>query len=333
MSSPGATVAPVTQTAAPDPHAPIEPITDDSSEVDSALGESEAESDTTSLASSVLDYKYENGRRYHSYREGKYVLPNDELEQERQDILHHVRVLALDGKLFRAPILSSPHHVLDLGTGTGIWAIDFADEFPSAQIVGTDLSPIQPSWIPPNLTFMVDDIEAEWMDDWSGTYDYIHGRDLSGSVSDWAKLYAQAFRCIKPGGWIEMQEFEVWVKSDDDTLKKAPSLIQLQTLVDEASTKLGKQMNVATEQKQKLMDAGFEDVTDDVYKVLGLVAYDLHTVNANRLGRSLSPPGRKIRSSGNWVSTPVRLSWPLANLTVSLSSHACWAGRSRRYGF
>lgn len=268
MSSPGATVAPVTQTAAPDPHAPIEPITDDSSEIDSALGESEAESDTTSLASSVLNYKYENGRRYHSYREGKYVLPNDEQEQERQDILHHVRVLALDGKLFRAPILSSPHHVLDLGTGTGIWAIDFADGFPSAQIVGTDLSPIQPSWVPPNLTFMVDDIEAEWMEDWSGTYNFIHGRDLSGSVSDWAKLYAQAFRCIKPGGWIEMQEFEVWVKSDDDTLKKAPNLIQLQTLVDEASTKLGKQMNVATEQKQKLIDAGFEDVTDDVYKVL-----------------------------------------------------------------
>lgn len=84
MSTPQATVEPIAQAAAPDPHAHIEPNTDVSSEVDSALGESDAESDTTSLASSVLAYKYENGRRYHSYREGKYVLPNDEQEQERQ---------------------------------------------------------------------------------------------------------------------------------------------------------------------------------------------------------------------------------------------------------
>jgi len=260
----------VAQAAALDPHAPIQPNTDDSSDVDSALGGSSVESDTTSLASSVLNYKYENGRRYHSYREGKYVLPNDEQEQERQDILHHVRVLTLDGKLFRSPISSNPHHVLDLGTGTGIWAIDFADEFPSAQVIGTDLSPIQPSWIPPNLTFIVDDIEADWLEDWSQRYDYIHGRDLGGSVSDWSKLYSQAFRCLKPGGWIEMQEFEVWIMSDDDTLKKAPSLIQLPELIDEASTKLGKQMNVANEQKQRLINAGFEDVTDDVYKVLSV---------------------------------------------------------------
>jgi methylase of polypeptide subunit release factors len=33
--------------------------------------------------------------------------------------------------------------VLDIGTGTGIWAIDFADEHPEAEVIGTDLSPIQ----------------------------------------------------------------------------------------------------------------------------------------------------------------------------------------------
>jgi hypothetical protein len=29
---------------------------------------------------------------------------------------------------------------------------DFADARPNCQVVGTDLSPIQPSWIPPNLS-------------------------------------------------------------------------------------------------------------------------------------------------------------------------------------
>ena len=32
---------------------------------------------------------------------------------------------------------------------------DFADEFPDAEVIGTDISPIQPTWIPPNLKLYV----------------------------------------------------------------------------------------------------------------------------------------------------------------------------------
>lgn len=28
---------------------------------------------------------------------------------------------------------------------------DFADEHPGAEVIGTDISPIQPKWVPPNL--------------------------------------------------------------------------------------------------------------------------------------------------------------------------------------
>jgi len=28
---------------------------------------------------------------------------------------------------------------------------DFADEFPNTQVIGIDISPIQPDWVPPNL--------------------------------------------------------------------------------------------------------------------------------------------------------------------------------------
>lgn len=51
----------------------------------------------------------------------------------------------LDGKLHLAP-LESPRKVLDVGAGTGIWAIEFADQFPSTEVIGTDLSPTQPKW-------------------------------------------------------------------------------------------------------------------------------------------------------------------------------------------
>lgn len=49
-------------------------------------------------------------------------MPNDEPEAERLDIFHHMITLA--SGLHRAPIGPSPHKVLDLGTGTGIWAIE-----------------------------------------------------------------------------------------------------------------------------------------------------------------------------------------------------------------
>ena len=81
----------------------------------------------TALASSNLSlYRYENGRRYQSYRDGAYTLPNDEEEQERLDLYHHIWLLILDGELFVAP-LENPRKVLDIGTGTGIWAMDFAE--------------------------------------------------------------------------------------------------------------------------------------------------------------------------------------------------------------
>jgi hypothetical protein len=53
--------------------------------------------------------------------------PNDEREQERLDVVHHWYRVTLKGELFRAPITANPQKVLDIGTGTGIWAIDFAE--------------------------------------------------------------------------------------------------------------------------------------------------------------------------------------------------------------
>ena len=78
---------------------------------------------TTSISSSVFSFVYVNGRRYHSK---DYFMPNDEGEQDRLDLYHHMFLLILGGDLYTAP-LNKPQHVLDVGTGTGIWAIDFAE--------------------------------------------------------------------------------------------------------------------------------------------------------------------------------------------------------------
>lgn len=77
-------------------------------------------SDTTSATSSIFNYQYENGRTYHGYRAGQYLLPNDEREQDRLDMTHHIFLLTLKGALC-VTSLHEPQAILDVGTGTGIW--------------------------------------------------------------------------------------------------------------------------------------------------------------------------------------------------------------------
>jgi methylase of polypeptide subunit release factors len=43
--------------------------------------------------------------------------------------MHHLLTLALDGKLHLAPIGDQPGRILDIGTGTGIWAIEMGTTF------------------------------------------------------------------------------------------------------------------------------------------------------------------------------------------------------------
>ena len=230
------------------------------------LTETDTASSNQSLSSSIMNYQYENGRRYHAYREGEYIMPNDESEQERLDLHHHISKMALGGELFRAPVdLSSGGRVLDLGTGTGIWAIEIADQFPRATVKGTDLSPIQPQWVPPNCHFEVDDLESSW--DYAHKLDFIHARNLAGGVRDYPRLYEYMMANLNPGGWAQSVDFAVDIFTDDDTIQNAPNIKKWIDLLDEGSLKFGKKLNIAHKHKQWMIDAGFKNVTEEVYKV------------------------------------------------------------------
>ena len=71
------------------------------------------------------------------------------------------------------------------------WTVEFADEYPSAAVLGVDLSPIQPTYVPVNCSFRVDNVEADWMPDES--YDYIHVRAMVAAIKSWPRLFEQAF--------------------------------------------------------------------------------------------------------------------------------------------
>lgn len=181
--------------------------------------------------------------------------------------LHHIFKLLLGGNLYKAPITEPLQQVLDFGTGTGIWAIELADEHPSAKVQGTDLSPIQPAWVPPNVEFIVDDCELPWPRNEHELYDFVHGRSMSGSVANWSSLFTEAFQSLKPGGWLEMQEFDVWFRSEGAELPEDSKIAEWQRYLDQASLMFGKRLNIANEFKEKMIEVGFENVRDDIIKV------------------------------------------------------------------
>ncbi|KAJ5685877.1 hypothetical protein N7536_008496 [Penicillium majusculum] len=235
-------------------------VVDDFSDEDSEFSDN---SDMTSLSSSVLEYEYENGRRYHSNRTGQYMMPNDEEEQDRMDLTHHIWLLMMKGELHKAPV-TNPQKILDLGTGTGIWALDIAEKFPTARVIGNDISAIQPNWVTPNVEFIIEDFENEWLYE-KESFDFIHARLLSGCVADWSQFFARIFDHVKPGGYFEIQESAVWGWSDDGTLKPDSPLLQYLHALNTAGKAMGRELNIYHKLEQWMIDAGFEDVQQFTY--------------------------------------------------------------------
>ncbi|XEU96021.1 hypothetical protein FSHL1_001306 [Fusarium sambucinum] len=243
-------------------------LTDDG---DSSFDEISAFSDTGSLQSSVFKYRVQNGRTYHAYKEGSYILPNDEISaassnQDYIDQQHHLALLTLNDRLFNIPAKDDRpfKRVLDAGCGTGIWAMDFADEHPEAEVTGVDLSPIQPTFVPPNVSFFIDDVEADWT--YTKAFDFIYLRAMTGSIRDWPRLFDQAFKNLSPGGYIELMDPIYPVVSEDGTVSKDSAVYKWSKLMNEAATKLGSALDSALTYKDQLIKAGFANVVETPYK-------------------------------------------------------------------
>ncbi|KAM0321053.1 hypothetical protein ACHAPQ_009755 [Fusarium lateritium] len=211
--------------------------------------------------------------------------------------------------------------IIDLATGTGIWAIDgkhipllhhprlqltiqVADKFPSASVVGVDLSPIQPSWVPPNLKFMVDDIEDEWMH--GGDFDFVHMRCISPWLKDEVKVLSQAHEHMKPGAWIEIQELDARANCDDGSLAPDAPLAKFFDTAEEAVASFGMKFRAGENLREPLEKAGFTNVSCKVLKVpigtwakdkkLRLIGLYLKTAVSDMFGAMAAKPLRKILS-------------------------------------
>ncbi|KAK2049588.1 methyltransferase [Colletotrichum somersetense] len=205
------------------------------------------------LASSAVDYPEEYGRRYHAFRPGVYSFPNDKPEMDRLDMAHALMVKSIGNKLYLAPLKKNKvHRILDVGTGTGIWSMEMGDIFQHAEIIGNDISAIQPPWVPLNVKFEIDDVESPWLH--NKKFEYIFVRYMLVAIKDWPKLMNNIYKNLNPGGWVEFQDMNGEYYSDDGrTACPGPKL------------------------EGWVKDAGFQNVTHQRFKVpIGPWAKEYH---------------------------------------------------------
>lgn len=235
------------------------PLEVDRYEGESAYGE-ELSTYTASLTSSAFNFPESHGRSYHAYKAGRYYLPNDAQENDRLDLHYDMIRRIMDGKLYLAPISNDIKRAVDLGTGTGLWAVNFADQHEATEVIGIDLSPIQPAFVPPNAKFLVDDFEADWGYE-KDPFDFIHACLLVGAVKDWPRLFQQAYNCTKPGGYVEFQDWDVDLYSQDGSLTADSALKRWNMAVMGALDSAGSEPCPGKHLEKWMKDAGFVDVT------------------------------------------------------------------------
>jgi hypothetical protein len=147
---------------------------------------------------------------------------------------------------------------------------DMADEYPSAEVVGTDISAVQPAFVPPNCSFQIDDAQRNWTFK-PDEFDFIHIRYLYGAIDDWKKLYRQAYTHVRPGGWVESLEIDIETHSENPKIEKDENHIFKKwcKLFFECGRKTGRTWKIARDGRQEeyMREAGFTDLSSKSWRL------------------------------------------------------------------
>lgn len=144
-----------------------------------------------------------------------YHLPRSLEETIRLNAQHHA-LITRNGWLLHPKIRDSipgmkEAQIADVACGTGIWAFEVADKFPTTRVTGLDVSAKQfpPPWSwPSNCKLGILDLAGDVPLEYQGKFDVVHCRFLliAGPIVD-QKVFINAFsKLLKPGGWLQWQE-------------------------------------------------------------------------------------------------------------------------------
>ncbi|HLY31737.1 MAG TPA: class I SAM-dependent methyltransferase, partial [Ktedonobacterales bacterium] len=152
------------------------------------------------------------GRRH---VDATYPLPKDLGEVNRLDFQHFVLRNGFGGN-YLAPVVS-PHEIMDVGCGTGRWAMELAALFPEANVIGVDI--VTPAVDreatlgtgldrrPPNYAYVQANV-LEGLPFAERSFDFVHQRLLITAIprDRWPYVVAELKRITRPGGWVELAE-------------------------------------------------------------------------------------------------------------------------------
>ncbi|KAK2604619.1 hypothetical protein N8I77_007532 [Diaporthe amygdali] len=178
---------------------------------------------------------------------------------------------AADGTLIFPPLdfSTTPRAVLDVGTADGLWMRDVQSSLATPPhgthtFTGTDLNSSffpSPSTIPPNMTFVKQDINTVLPSSWQASFDLVNMRMILIAAGSGAKQRAvvnEHIKLVKPGGWIQIGDCDRICPTPEEN----PRYDDMFTCIRAVCQASGADPLEAPKMKTWLEEAGLEDVQE-----------------------------------------------------------------------
>lgn len=184
-----------------------------------------------------------------------YLLPKDAQEDERLRFQHYALHHAF-GNHYLAPLSPDTRTILDVGSGTGIWAFDMALQFPQAHILGVDMVFTSLPRVLPNTCLFCHADVLQGLPFPTHQFDFTHQRLLVLAIPAprWPDVVRELVRVTRPQGWIELLEAGTTVHN------AGPATERLLSWLNDTARALDIELTMVTHLADFLKQAGCQSV-------------------------------------------------------------------------